>query len=673
MEENRQHRGLRRVVLLLLLASGAPARASQPSDLTALSIEDLLEMEITSVSRKSEPISNAPSAIYVVTDEDIRRAGVRSIPEALRMVPGLAVAATDASKYAIGARGFNFRFASKQLVLIDGRSVYTPIFSGVYWDVQDTDLDSIERIEVIRGPGGTMWGSNAVNGVINIITKDAEQSQGVYLSGGWGTQERGFGTVRWGGRIGQGARYRVFGKYFNRNAFVDTTNDDAKDDWAMGRGGFRLDWEVSEIDAITLHGEWYRGEAHQRVTLANYPPPPASQSVVDSADLSGGYLLGRWRHEFSDSSDLVVQYYYDRAKRREDFLEQTVDTYDLDLQHRFSPWQRHDMVWGVSYRLIVDGTRPTFVGSLTPREKDYDLLSGFVQDGIELVPGRLGVTAGIKIEHNGYTHFEYQPSVRMLWTPHPNHRFWAAVSRAVRTPSRSDLDIRFVKQVIDLASPSLDILGGFVGNQDVKSEDLLAYELGYRVHPARTLSLDLATFYNIYDDLGTAETLATTLDTSVSPPALAAFAQIDRKASARSYGVELAGNWEVTPRWKLRGSYSFFQLDLDVDNSSNSTSTEKSESDSPSHQFNLRSFYNLTDEIELDTMLYVVGNLHNQDTHSYTRLDVRLGWRPRPELELSLALQNLLEHRHKEFGDGEDGVLSSEVPRSIYARATWRY
>jgi len=411
----------------------AEAAAHAP-DLTELTLEQLMTVEITSASKKEEPLWDSAAAVFVITGEDIRRAGMKSIPEALRLAPGVQVAQFGANRWAISARGFNATFSNKLLVLIDGRTVYTPLFAGVFWDAQDTLLEDIERIEVIRGPGGTLWGANAVNGVINIITKQAKATQGGYVEVGGGTEERGFVGTRYGGRIGSDLFYRGYFKYANHDNLVTATGHEGIDDWRTYRGGFRLDWEPSTRDTVTVQGDLYKGDFGQTLPIPSLLPP-FSATRESRDDFAGGNVLSRWRHRMADRRETSVQFYYDRTHRDELLFHETRDTVDLEFQHRFPLGARHDLIWGVDTRVTIDALNkinsPTLV--FEPRRRTDHLVSGFIQDQIALIHDRLMLTLGSKFEHNSFSGFEAQPNARLVYSPNAWNRVWTAVSRAVRT------------------------------------------------------------------------------------------------------------------------------------------------------------------------------------------------------------------------------------------------
>jgi iron complex outermembrane receptor protein len=670
------------VLLLLCMitvswADNPNANQGQQTDLTTLSLEQLMNIEVTSVAKKAQKVSDAAAAIFVITQEDIRRSGVTSIPDALRLAPGMQVARIDSNKWAISSRGFNGRFANKLLVLMDGRTVYTPAFSGVYWEVQDTLLDDVERIEIIRGPGATLWGANAVNGIINIITKKAWDTQGGLVTAGGGTEERGFGAMRYGARLGDDAFVRVYAKYFNRDGFVDPTGTDTDDDWDVVRGGFRLDWQASEHDTLTLQGDLYNGNASQMLTLPALTAP-FSLTVNDDIDFLGVNLLSRWQHTFSSTSDMTVQLYYDRTDREEAlFVEESRDTIDLDFQHRFTMGARQEIIWGFGYRYTHDDVTNTFFASITPDSRGNHLFSAFVQDDIILIQDRLRLTLGSKFEHNDYTGFEVQPNARLLWTPHTRHTVWAAVSRAVRTPSRGENDVRFNRLVIPPGTPMLNpgplpALVALIGDDDFKSEVVLAYELGYRLRPLDRLSVDIAVFFNDYDNLRTVEPGAPFVETDPAPPHVVVPAIFDNKMHGESYGVELMVDWRPWDWWRMQVTYTYLQLDLDVDRDSLDTGAVEVEGHSPHHQFSFRSSLDLPWALEFDAWLRYVDDLPNLDVGSYVTLDLRLAWRPLKQLELSIVGQNLIASRHLEFVQ-ESFPFPTEIERSVYGKITWRF
>src|SRR5436190_9633176 len=633
-------------------------------DFTQLTLEQLANYPVTSVSKSEEKLSTAAAAIYVITEDDIRHSGVTSIPEALRMAPGVEVARVDAHTWAISARGFNDYFANKLLVLQDGRSVYTPLFSGVYWDAQDTLLEDVDRIEVIRGPGAALWGANAVNGVINIITKDAKDTQGFLLTGGGGTEEQLFAGARYGGKIGDNAYFRVYGKYFNRDDSALPGGGDANDRWQMSRGGFRVDWQPTEINHVTFQGDLYGGTAKQTNIRVSPTPPFTPFPENDQSDMSGGNLLSRWTHSFGNSSEFMLQTYYDYTFLGANTLEERRRTWDIEAQQRFALFDRHDVILGLGYRLMSDSTDDSFEVSLNPDKRTDDLFSAFVQDKITLVDDRLWLTAGSKFEHNDYTGFEVQPSGRITWVPHEQHTVWASVARAVRTPSRAESDIRLNQ------SPVIPgIVTSIFGNRDFDSEKLIAYELGYRVQPEEHVSFDLALFYNDYDDLRSIELIGLQPG---PPPNLRLM--VENGLKGFTYGGELAANYQPAKWWCLRLAYSYLEIDVKRKAGfSDTASVADLEGSSPQNQVSLMSSLELPQNVSLDLWARYVDRLPARSIDSYFTLEVRLAWRPIKSLELSVVGQNLLDNAHPEFRGGIVPAPPTEVERSVYAKITWRF
>lgn len=652
-----------------------PAEAQRrPRDLTDLSIEELMRIEVTSVAKKEQRLSEAAAAIYVITQEDIHRSGATSIAEALRMAPGLNVARIDSNKWAISSRGFNDFFANKLLVLIDGRSVYSPLFSGVFWDVQDTLLEDVDRIEVIRGPAGTLWGANAVNGVINIITKSAKDTQGGLISAGGGNEERGFGDIRYGGKLGGDFYYRAYAKYFNRDDFVDASGNKGADGWQVGRGGFRIDWKVAPGDSLMVQGDYYDGEVGANITTTSVSPPFAIP-VIGDFPISGGNILGRWKRSLSPTSSLALQLYYDRTERKSPVHREIRDMVDLEFQHNFVLGRRLEFVWGLGYRFTTDQIDASSTVSFTPSSRGDNLLNAFVQGEIALIEKRLRLTLGSKFEHNDYTGFEAQPNARLLWTPDERHTIWAAISRAVRTPARFEHTVRANLAAFPGPSPSCPAPiceTSLFGDERFKSEELLAYELGYRAQLTHSLSLDIATFYNVYTNLRTIEPATPFFETTPFPPHLVIAVRPDNKLEGETYGVELATTWNVTDHWKLNLGYTFLKIQLHRDASSLFSAAENPEGESPRNQFHVRSYVDLPYNLKFDAAAYYVDNLSQRNVPSYIRVDARLGWYPVKGLEVSVAAQNLFDDRHPEFGPGFL-VTPTQIERSVYGKITWRF
>lgn len=632
-----------------------------PSELKKLSVEQLLDIDVTSVSKYPEKRSAAAAAVTVLTPEDLERSGVTNIPDALRLVPGLDVAQVDAHTWAISSRGFNDIFANKLLVLMDGRSVYTPLFSGVFWEVQDTFLQDIDRIEVIRGPGATLWGANAVNGVINIITKSARDTQGLYIYGGSGSEEQGFGGVRYGAKINDDAYIRIYTKYFNRDSSVLPNDIDSHDGWDMVRGGFRLDWDPTKEASVTFQGDIYSGREDETYAVPTGAFP--FSSVIFSKDnVAGGNLLGRWTERFSPDSELSVQAYYDRTVRNSPVFEETRDTGDIDLQHRFGLGERQEIIWGFGFRATHDDVKNSLNVSLIPDHRTLKLYSAFVQDDIVIVPEQLRLTIGSKFEHNDFTGFEVQPSGRLSWTPDRSQTVWASISRAVRTPSVAESDVRLNP------APPVPLPPGLLtifGNPDFQSEELLAYEIGYRCQPIKQFIFDVSAFYNDYDNLRSLEPLT---------PGPIGPSRAENKLFGETYGAEVSAKFQVFKEWRLEANYTYLNIQIHREAGSHDTTTEfMTEGSSPKNQVLIRSLLDLPWNVQLDTTFRYVDSLYAPRIPSYVTLDVRLAWFPRKDLELAIVGRNLLDDRHPEFAPTFVGTQRTEVQRSFYGTVVWHF
>jgi iron complex outermembrane recepter protein len=628
------------------------------SSLKMLSVEDLMNVEVTSVTRHPQRLLDSASAIQVITQEDIRRSGATSIPEALRLADNLQVAQKNSHDWAISARGFNTALANKLLVMIDGRTVYTPLYSGVFWDVQDYLLEDIDRIEVISGPGGTLWGANAVNGVINIITKSAADTQGLYTEAGGGRQPQDFAGARFGGSLGQDAHFRVYGKFFDRSDEILTDGASASDAWHQGRTGFRMDTGDTSPDRFTMQGDFYDG--HEETQIGR------------ETNTSGDNVLGRWTRVFSDVSDLSLQAYLDQTHiaapegplviagtpfSPPGTLYDDLTTYDVDFQHRFRAGPYNRVVWGLGYRSThdVDMNAPA-VGFL-PSVLDQNLYSGFLQDEVAL-RSNLSLTLGSKLEHNDYTGFEVEPNARLSWLLDSTQALWGAVSRAVRTPSRIDEDLS------EGVPPYLVLLKG---STDFTSESVVAYELGYRTQLNSQFTASLSTFYNHYNDVRS---------TSFTPLTILPL-YFANNLEGDTDGIEFSGNYRFSDEWSLHGGYTFLNEHLrvkpgafDLDNALNETAD-------PRHQFSLRSSHNLPMHIEFDADLRWVDELHTNNgptpgtVPAYFELNTRAAWHASKRLELSIVGQNLLHNHHPEYG--YPGPTSVEIERSVYGKVAWRY
>jgi iron complex outermembrane receptor protein len=665
-----------RTVSLLSLICALPsltAAQEQKPDLSDISLDTLANTEITSVSRKGEKLSKAAAAVFVITQEDIRRSGLTSIPELLRMVPGLTVAQIDANKWAVTARGFNERFADKMLVLMDGRTIFDPLSSGIYWDVQDTMVEDIERIEVIRGPGATLWGANAVNGVVNIITKKAKDTQGALVAENGGSQNGGSGAVRYGGTLHGRGDYRIFTKYTQQGAFTDSLGQEASDDWHLLHGGFRTDWVLSGRDDLTVEGDLYKGNAGQSVPGLLSLTPPATGNFNDRTNMSGGNLLGRWHRASSDRVDTTFQMYFERADRNETrVLGEYRRTIDLDFDQQVRVGDRHSLVWGGNYRYASDSTTGTLNLSFNPASRSTNLYGAFLQDEITLVPDRLRITIGSKLEHNYYSGFAVQPNVRALLTVRPRYAIWMAISRASENSSRFDADIRVNESASVGATGTTTLVSSF-GTLHLPPENVVAYELGQRGEVGKWLTLDVAAFYNHYTNRHTQEPGVPFFEANPPPLHLVSPTVTMSNISGETHGLEVFSKMKVTSFWNVSVGYSLFEIHLHSSpESQDFTTAIESEGSTPRHAFQVRSQLNLPHKLEFDDAVYYVSRLPGPQIPSYARVDARLGWRPENRLEISVGVQNLLDPRHFEFGSG-DFVNATQVGRNAYGKLTWRF
>lgn len=636
--------------------------------LKSLRIEDLLEAEITSVSKKPEKVADAAAAVFVITAEDIERAGARSIPEALRMAPGLQVAQLSANKWVVTARGFGDLFSNKLLVMIDGRSVYTPLFSGVFWEMQDTLMEDIDRIEVIRGPGATLWGANAVNGVINIITKSTEQTHGMLVSAASGTRYPLAAGARFGERIGDRGSYRLYAKGDVQEGYVQPDGEDAYDGWEKLQSGFRADVAAGSRSSVTLQGDVHKGEEELTYNFPGLLSPADSQVT---ARYWGGNLLSRWEMERSGDTLISLQAYYDYSNIDAVVPSENRHTFDLDFQYRTMMTSSQEVIWGLGYRRSSDDIGSSEILSFDPESKTLNLYSAFLQDEIALAVDSWWLTLGTKLEHNDYSGFEVQPTIRLRWKPVERQTVWAAVSRAVRTSSRADHD---------LLANSSEFADGFgnryrtalIGQDDFQPEELIAYEFGHRWSPFATLSFDTALFYNDYESLRSLDRGTSFMDGVTSSPYLVIPLYIGNGLSAKTRGVEFLATWQPLDSWKLALGYSYIEASFAGGSGTDLSDQQFTEDDFPEHQFQLRSWLDLSANWALDSELYYVDDLAGEGIDGYFRLDLRLGWQITKNFKLSLSGENLTDSAKMEFTDS-NALVGSEVPRQFFAKLTWSY
>ena len=678
----RDWRGFAIPLLCYLLAAQPRESAAQSAavestgDLKQLSVDELMNLEVTSVARAPQRLLQAPAAIQVITAEDIRRSGATSIPEALRLADNLEVAQINAHDWAISARGFNANLANKLLVLIDGRAVYTPLYGGVLWNVQDYLLEDIDRIEVISGPGGTLWGANAVNGVINIVTKSAVDTQGVYASAAGGNELREQENLRYGTQVG-GAALRVYGKYTDYGDEETSAGGNAEDAWHMARGGFRMDGEASALDRWTLQGDLYNGTEED--------------GGIGEAGQSGGNFLGRWTHTGSGGDSMSLQAYYDHTYLSEPLaasppaqfytgfpaasLTDNLDTTDLDFQHHFALGARQSLTWGLEYRATHEADFDISVVRFTPPVLDQTLYSGFLQDEI-LLASNVSLTIGSKLEHNDYTGFETEPSGRIRWNLTPDQLVWAAVSRAVRTPSRYDHDLVVPSGLVDAPPPYQFPTAYLQGNPNFESETLIAYEVGYRAVLGPKLAGSLSAFYNDYQNLRSTSLTPATATYPFPYPVV-----FENNLEGDTYGFELSASYQALEWWRLHLGYDLLRENIHVRAGATDATGATNETADPQQQVALRSSMDLPRGITFDARLRWVDTvwINNGPTGgaivgivpSYFGLDSRLAWQVSRKLELSVTGQNLLHDGHPEYGF--PSPAREQIVRSVFARITWGY
>jgi iron complex outermembrane receptor protein len=652
-------------------AWGQPPQNSQPQqpDLTQVSIENLMNIEVTSVSKKEQKLSRTAAAIFVISQEEIRRSGASSIPDVLRMVPGVDVAQLNAHIWVISIRGFSDRFADKVLVLIDGRTMYTPTSSGVYWDQEDVPLEDVERIEVIRGPGGTVWGANAVNGVINITTKNSKSTRGALASAWGGSGDVSGGLAQWGGPAGRTGGYRVFGEYYGMGNLPLPDGTSGADSWHTWHAGFRSDLDLSAKDSMTVQGDFLRASEGETLNLVLANALPQQPTFTSRTQVYAANILERWNRRISADSSIELQAYYDGYDRHEEGGYEGRRTFDLDFQHHKLVGRRNDLVWGLGYRVTSDNLTPKYSKSYIPAQRTDNLFSAFAQDEVQLT-NTLGLTIGSRLEHNAYTGFEFEPSGQFVWSPTKRQSVWASAARAIRQPARADTAIRIDLAILPLAD------GGFglkevTANPNRKAEELIAYQLGYRAQASSALSFDIATFWNRYHHLQTDEPGIPYFTSSPGPPHEVFPFTSDDHAHARTYGVEAFLEWSVTKWWRISPGYAYLQMAVSPDKSSLDTTVASQAGDSPKHSYTIRSHMTLPRNFVWDSSVYFVGSLPDQGIANYTRLDLRLAWHLGERTEFRVIGQNLLTPGHEEFGD--DTPLHTRAKRSVFGKIIWNF
>jgi len=644
-------------VIFLLLPYMSYGQETTVDDLKKMSLEELMNIEVISISRRPEKLWQTPSAIQVLKGDDIGKYGASNIPEALFLAGNLQVTQKGSNGYGISARGFNTDLANKLLVLIDGRTIYTPLYSGVFWDRQDYLLNDIDQVEVVSGPGGTLWGANAVNGVINITTKNAGDTQGLFAEAGVGNELKTIANVRYGGKIAPRIFYRVYGKFGDRDQSVYPDSVGAQDAWQMAQGGFRIDGAISDKSKYTLQGDLYNNKV--------------DQVTGNTAEVTGGNVLGRWDHTFSENSELRVQAYYDRTKlyaptgafvanglelAPAGVFKDDLTTYDIELQHRIKLGGRNQMVWGGGYRLMRDETTNSPALGFLPEDFDQSLSNLFVQDEFQLLKN-LSITAGTKLEHNAYTGYVWEPSGRIRLSLNEHRIVWASVSRALRTPSRID------RQLTQGTPPYFVLLKG---SEDFISETLVATELGFRTQLSNQATISIATYYNQYDDVR-----STVLDPVTIFPL-----SFQNGLEGETYGMELSLTYQVNDRWQLASSYNLLREDIRIKEGKADFNNALNETADPGFQFTFRSALQLPKGFSVNGAFRWIDALPINNagilaiTPAYAELDGQVAWKASDHVTLAMSGRNLLHKEHTEYGIPGNNLRA--IQRSVYGKITVR-
>ena len=657
-------------LLALTLAGASPALAQQRPgiELTEMSLEELLTLEITSAGKKSQLIGDTAAAIYVITADDIRRSNATTVMELLRQVPGMQVARQATGKWAIGIRGFAQENANKLLVLIDGRTLYTPVYTGVDWEAQDTLLEDVDRIEVIRGPGASLWGANAVNGVINIITKSAADTQGGAASFQTGARENGTVAARYGGSLGTAAHYRVFSKYFNRKSLQDASGVTPWGGWSSVRQGGRVDWDPTSRDSITLTSEWFINDLREHDEETTAETFPFDTAVEEHDRTTGAFVLGRWNRRQTTGGELGLQFFYDRNRTSDAGgldRDERVETADVEFQHRMGFAGRHDVVWGGGFRQVRDRVAPALDSWFIPNRFTARTYNAFVQTEMATSDKTLRLTAGSKLERNSFSGVEVQPTARLLWAPSASHSLWTAASRAVRVPSR------FEVHQYSIEEPEEDERGVvydlIVPPQGFKPESIRAYEAGYRFLPTRRFSVDVSTFYNVYTHLQTVERGE---QVAATFPVSGLMTELTRTNAGHGkvYGAEVVAFWTISDALQISGSYTRLQMRLDTTGLPHNEEGDRMDELYAPNAFFIRAYSDLPYRIELNGEFRYVDGIPGQDVGRYFDGSLHLSRQLRGGLRLNLTAENLLHRRHGEWDESE-----MTLSRGVRAGIAWRF
>lgn len=666
------------LIWILFLANSVAANGNTGSkQFIDLSLEELMNVRITSASRNEQKLAGVASAVFVITQDDIRRSGATNIPDALRMAPGIQVERVGTDKWAVSIRGFNGIYSNKLQVLMDGRSVYNPLFSGVLWEQQDTFIEDIERIEVIRGPAATVWGANAVNGVINIITKKASETQGTLLSAGGGGFEHGFVGARYGGKINEETPFRIYAKGFTRDNTVTLEGENRHDQWHSARGGFRLD-HTRGIDQFTLQGDLFFNATgdlieKNKLGLANF------QTGLSRGHQEGGNIRFRWDRTFSERSAIMLQTYYDRVHTNSTLdARNFIESFDIDFQQRFPLSEKHDVTWGLNYRLYHNKLFSTASTRFSPPEQTNHLYSAFIRDDVSLIPDRLKLTLGTRFDHNDFTGLEIQPNARLMWTPDSDNSIWFSVSRAVRTPSRGENDaisplgqLQNIPGLPTLPFPISPILNG---SGQFNSEKLLAYELGTRHQLTSRASIDITGFINDYSQLRDLSFGALSFSTGI-PRQLLLPILLNNHGSALTYGVETSVDWKPINQWRLQASYSFLNMHITSNEllKQLDPTTSGASKANPQHQLSFRSNYDISEKLQVNIWVRYTSDITFYNIPGYVTMDTKLAYKPIKNIEVFLVGQNLFREKHQQYVADAVPSAAAWISRGIYVGARWQF
>jgi iron complex outermembrane receptor protein len=622
-----------------------------------LSIEELTDLNVTAVSGVTETWFRSPAAVYLITQDDIQRTGHQSIAELLRLVPGVNVAQVSSNSWTVGTRGIQGNFTDSMLMLVDGRSVYDPLQFVIRWDTQDMVLEDIQNIEVIRGPGTTLWGSNAVNGVVSLTTKSAKDTQGWLFNSVVGNHDLPTISLRYGDKIDDNMHFRIWSKYANRGALTHADGSDAPDDWNMFRTGFRLDVEAPDALNWSIQGGFYHSDhlgGDSRI-----PDPTQSfttNTLITDSRVTNGYLQATFSQQASEQSKWTVMSSYERSIRAtHDGFESQRDVIELDYRHRLAIHDDLLLIWGASWQYSADSTEPSIAVTFEPQDMTTNLFTGFIQNSIQFMDDKLALVLGSKFEHNDYTGFEYHPSARLSWTPDINNTIWASVSRAVRTPGRVNSSAQITPFYADTGLLAHGPESGIIipltigaNGKKLESEKLFSYELGYRTHLSRQTTIDACLYFNDYTQLITSSQ--------------STFGQLNNNLGGEVIGMELSTVWTPAPTFRMEAGYSYCRSYMHGENEG------AYENSYPANQFHLRSYLDIGQNLELNGALYYVDQIENQQADSYLRMDVGLTWHITPNIDVSFWGQNLLDNQHAEFFDSDRSSVVSEIPSSFYAR-----